>query len=235
MTRFKILGASILALSLVAGASGAALGTDIIVGHGVPKAKVDVCAKVGGSKIELKSNFKFGQWFRLTGLDAGTYTITVRAAQSGNCTGKVLISTGPLTFDGSEDLSVIARKANGKLGVEVFDNSAGYLESSSTPVLSIKHAANIGKVDVYLDILLNDKFGATAAPPTASGVKRGEAVYAPFFNADIKVGVAKTGSTNLLGQTIYWEVQDGKINHVVAVGTPNNLKFLRYRTNNPGD
>ena len=234
MARFKILGASILALSLVAGASGAALGTDIVVGHGIPKAKVDVCAKVGGSLLELKSNFKFGQWFKLKDLAPGTYTITVRAAKSGTCKGKVLINTGPLAFDGSEDLSVIARKASGNLGVEVFDNSEGYLGSSSDAVLSIKHAANVGKVDVYLNIVLNDKLVASATP-TASGVKRGDAVYLPFGNADSKVGVAKTGSSTLAAETPYWEVQDGKINHVVAVGTPKQLRFLRYRTNNPGD
>lgn len=234
MTRFKILGASILALSLVGGASGAALGTDLVVGHGIPKAKVDVCAKVGGSLLELKSNFKFGQWFKLRNLAAGTYTITVRAAKGGNCNGKVLINTGPLTFNGSEDLSVIATKAKGKLGLEIFDNSEGYIGSSSDPVLSIKHAANVGSADVYLSILFNDKLVA-AATPTATGVKRGDAVYLPFGNADIQVGVAKTGSTKLAAETPYWEVQDGKINHVVAVGTPKQLRFLRYRTNNPGD
>lgn len=234
MTRFRILGASILALSLVAGASGAALGTDLVVGHGIPKAKVDVCAKVGGSLLELKSNFKFGQWFKLKNLAAGTYTITVRAAKPGNCNGKVLINTGPLAFNGSEDLSVIATKASGKLGLQIFDNSEGYIGSSDTPVLSIKHAANVGKVDVYLNVLLNDR-PSVAATPTASGVKRGDAVYLPFSNLDIKVGVAKTGSTKLVAETPYWEVQDGKINHVVAVGTPKQLRFLRYRTDNPGD
>lgn len=235
MTRFKILGASILALSLVAGASGAALGTDIIVGHGIPKAKVDVCAKVGGSLLELKSNFRFGQWFRLRNLAAGTYTITVRAAKPGNCNGKVLINTGPLPFDGSEDLSVIAVAPKGQPTVVVFDNSEGYLGGSDTPVLSIKHAANVGKVDVYLDVLVNETIIPTAAPPTASGVKRGDAVYAPFLNADIQVGVAKTGSSNLAAETPYWEVKEGMINHVVAVGTPKQLRFLRYRTDNPGD
>jgi hypothetical protein len=234
MSRFKILGASILALSLVAGASGAALGTDIIVGHGIPKAKVDVCAKVGGSLLELKSNFKFGQWFRLSDLAPGTYTITVRAAKPGTCKGKVLINTGPLTFNGSEDLSVIAAAPKGKPTVLVFDNSEGYLGDSDTPVLSIKHAANVGKADVYLNILVNDKFAA-AATPTATGVKRGEAVYVPFLNVDVQVGVTRTGSSKLLNQTPYWEVQDGKINHVVAIGTPKQFRFLRYRTDNPGD
>ncbi|MEX1296743.1 MAG: DUF4397 domain-containing protein [Candidatus Limnocylindrales bacterium] len=233
MSRFKILGASILALSLVAGASGAALGTDIVVGHGIPKAKVDVCAKVGGDLLELKSNFKFGQWFRLNDLAAGTYTITVRVAKPGNCNGKVLINTGPLAFDGSEDLSVIASKNKGKPIVVVFDNSEGYFGDGSEPVLSIKHAANVGKADVYLDILVNDKFAADTSP-TATGVKRGDAVYVPFLNVDIQVGVARTGSSRIIAQTPYWEVQDGKINHVVAIGTPSKFRFLRYRTDNPG-
>ena len=100
-------------------------------------------------------------------------------------------------------------------------------------MLSIKHAANVGMVDVFLDVLLNNR--SASAQPTASGVKRGDAVYLPFFNADIQVGVAKTGSNKIAAQTPYWEVQDGKINHVVAVGTPKQLRFLRYRTNNPGD
>ena len=130
-------------------------------------------------------------------------------------------------------MSVIARKAKGQLGLEIFDNSEGYIGDSSTPVLSIKHAANIGKVDVYLDLLFNDRLAS--AEPTASGVKRGDAVYLGFLIADIKVGVAKSGSTKLAAQTPYWEVEDGKINHVVAVGTPKQLRFLRYRTDNPGD
>ncbi len=232
MLRFKALGASVLALSLAVGVSSAALGTDIVVGHGIPKVKVDVCAKVGGDLLELKSNFKYGQIFRLTDLPAATYTITVRAASKGKCKGQVLINTGPLAFGGSEDLSVIATKTKGTPTVVVFDNSEGY-DGGSRPILSIKHAAMLGKADVYVDILLNDKFAAAAAP-TAVGVPKGTNVNVEFFVSDIKVGVAKTGTSNILKETPYWAMDAGKINHVVAIGPPNQFRFLRYRTENKG-
>ena len=232
MLRFRALGASVLALSLVVGVSGAALGTDMVFGHGIPKVKVDVCVRVGGDLRELKSNFKYGQTFRLTDLPAATYRISVRAASTGKCKGQVLIKSGPIAFDGSEDLSVIATKTKGIPSVVVFDNSEGY-DGGSDPILSIKHAAMLGKADVYVDILLNEKFAADAAP-TAVGVPKGTNVNGEFFVSDIKVGVAKTGTSKILKETPYWGMEPGKINHVVAIGPPGEFRFLRYRTQNKG-
>ena len=156
----------------------------------------------------------------------------MRAAAKGKCKGQVLINTGPLAFNGSEDLSVIATKTKGTPTVVVFDNSDGY-DGGPAPILSIKHAAMLGKADVYVDILLNDKFAAAAAP-TAVGVPKGTNVNAEFFESDIKVGVAKTGTSKILKETPYWAMEPGKINHIVAIGPPGQFRFLRYRTENKG-
>lgn len=224
MSKFRVLGSTILAVCLALGVSSAALGTDLVVGHGIPKVKVDVCVKTSGGLLEVASNFKYGKIFKAA-LPAGDYVITVRAASQGTCKGAVLIKA-PVTFDGTEDLSIIATKTKGQPTVVVFDNSAGYGPGA---VFSIKHAAMLGKADVYWGVLVNDKF-APSTTPTASGVPKGAQADIPFVESDVKVGIAKTGTTKLLNETPYWAVRDGFINHVVAIGPPGSFRFLRYRT-----
>lgn len=228
MSKLKVLGSTMLALCLTAGAAGAASATDLVVGHGIPGVKVDVCAKVGGDLLELKSDFMYGKTFKLKGLPAARYFITVRAAK-GVCQGKKLIKIGPITFTGDEDLTVVATKTGGVPTVNIFDNSAGY-DSDPDPVLSVKHAAMLGAADVYVDELVR----LVAAEPTLAGVPKGAQADIIGWDdgANVKVGVAKAGSNKIAKQTPYWELKAGKINHVIPVGPPDKLRFLRFRTEN---
>lgn len=228
MSKLRVLGSMMLALSLTAGAAGVASATDLVVGHGIPGVKVDVCAATGGALLELKSDFTYGKTFKLQGLPAGRYFITVRAAK-GVCQGKKLIKIGPVTFNGDEDLTVVATKTGGTPTVVLFDNSAGY-DSDPGPVLSVKHAAMLGAADVYVDELVQ----LAAAEPTLAGVPKGAQADIVGWSdgSNVKVGVAKAGSGKIAKQTPYWELKAGKINHVIPVGPPDKLRFLRFRTEN---
>jgi hypothetical protein len=138
-------------------------------------------------------------------------------------------------LNGTEDLSVIATKKKGVPEYLVFDNTidiVGLDVAAPDPVVSVKHAAMIGRADLFVDILLNEKsLGATA--PTLEGVPKGASASFPWFFSDARFSAAKTGTSNILAQTPYWELRPGYINHVVAVGAKKNLRFLRYRTPQP--
>jgi hypothetical protein len=233
MFKTRVVGSTLLAIGLAIGVSSAALGTDLVVGHGIQKVKVDVCVKSVGGLSEVASNFKYGKYFKAS-LPDGIYTITIRAASAGKCKGATLIKLGPLEFEGLEDLSVIATKnSKGKPTVAIFDNRLGWNEFDG-PILSIKHAARIGRADVYLNVLQNDKIEPVAVQPTLTSVPKGAQLNVPYPIVDIKVGVAKTGKSKILGETPYWGLKSGKINHVVAIGTEGAFRFLRYRTENKG-
>ena len=115
--------------------------------------------------------------------------------------------------------------------VLVFDNTdvIPFITTAFDPTgLSIKHAAMIGKADVYFSVLLNETL-PLSAPPTLEGVPKGAALSVEFLPAYVKVGVGKTGK-DVLRETPFTEVKEGKITHIVAVGGPNNFRYLRYRT-----
>jgi len=230
MSKIRVVGSMLLALSLTMVAAGVASATDLVVGHGIPGAKVDVCAATGGSLIELKSDFKYGQKFRAT-VPAGRYFITVRAAK-GECNGAKLIKIGPVTFTGDEDLTVVATKNSGVPAALIFDNSEGY-DSSTDPVLSIKHAAMLGNADVWVSVVLNSKLASTE--PTAADVPKGTNANFLFDESDVRVSVGKAGTGQIAKETPFWAMKSGKINHVIPVGPPDKLRFLRFRTPNKGD
>lgn len=231
MSRFRVFGATMLAAALAVGAAAvpaAAVngGAHLVIGHGIPSAVVDICLDDGIGEVEQKSNFRFGKYLKST-VPAGTWKYVTRVASPGNCEGAVLIKQTFVLQDG-DDLSVILTKTNGKARYQVFDNLD--VDSVGPTVVSVKHAAMLGKVDVYFSVLVNETLIPTDAPPTLEGMPKGVQFSVGFVPSDIQVGVAKTGQSKILKQTPYWELKPDQINHIVAIGGPRNFRFLRYRT-----
>lgn len=234
MSKLRVLGAAMLATGLAVGAMTVPAtaingGAHIVIGHGIPGVAVDICVNDGSGQVEVKSDFKYGKHFKAT-LPAGSYAFITRLASPGVCKGALVIKA-TIELDGTEDLSIIATKTKGVPNYQAFDHSADYVDpivAQLPAVVSVKHAAMIGRADAFVDILLNDK--SASAPPTVEGVPKGAAASFPWFFSDAKFSVAKTGTSKILGTTPYWELREGYVNHVVAVGAKKNLRFIRYRT-----
>lgn len=142
--RVTALATVVLAAGMLASPASAADPATVFVAHGIPGVKVDVC--VNGA--EVKSNFRYGTWFKAS-LPAGSYQIKVRLAKPGVCTGLTVISKTVALTDGL-NATAIARLVGTTPNLKVFVNDISVPDADSATV-TVRHTAVAPKVDVFVN------------------------------------------------------------------------------------
>jgi len=148
-TRVGLLAAAVLGVALFPSPApvGAQEQATVVVVHGIPSVgAVDVCAN---GTIELLSDVTFGDVAPIT-VDAGTYDITVNAADPGDCTGAVLISAPDTAVPAGANVSAVANLAGGTPNLGIYTNDVSEIDAGNGRV-AVYHAANAPTVDVLVD------------------------------------------------------------------------------------
>ena len=209
MKRFLgLLTAGMVAFSLMAAAGSASADTakaakaKLWVLHGVPGAKVDVC--VNGA--EAKSNFTYKQRFSAD-LVAGTYKVQVRAAESGTCTGAVILSANPKLRAGKNYTAVAGLNAKGSPKLFLFGNDVRKTDAGNAR-LSVRHTAAAPAVDVWAN-------GA----PLVTKVRNGDSWTAQVPEHDYTVRVAPHGTTITVIGPRTFSLDKGMAYQVYATGS----------------
>ena len=202
-----------LALATLAGSASAASGATVWVAHGIPGAKVDVC--VGSN--EVKSNFRYGQTFKLSGVPAGDYVLKVFLAHPRPCKG-TLVTRKNVTLSDGLNATVVARYIGAKAGLQVFVNNLTLGDAGKASV-TVRHTATAPTVDVWVN---------GGASPTVENLARGDsagplevpaAVYSWWVSAD-------GGYQPVIGPSVA-KLEGGTAYQILAVGTkPSNYGFI---------
>ena len=143
--------ASVVAMTMLFGLNvdAASVTTDtatVHVVHGIPGVKVDVCA----NGAEVRSNFKYGRYFSLEGLEPGTYNIKVFLANPNKeCRGTLVIQERAALAEG-DNVSVVARLIKGVPSLSFFANDIS-LSGSDVGSGTVRHVAKAPKVDVWVN------------------------------------------------------------------------------------
>jgi hypothetical protein len=136
-----------LGLSVVPGPAGAQDEATVVVVHGIPSVgAVDVCAD---GSLELLSDVSFGGVAPVE-VPAGTYDITVNAADAGTCTGAVLISAPDTAVPAGANVSAVANLTGGTPNLAIYANDLSSVAAGSGRV-GVYHAANAPTVDILVD------------------------------------------------------------------------------------
>jgi len=176
----------------------------VYVVHGIPSVgNVDVC--VGGSTA-LLSAVPFKGVAKVM-VDAGTYDLTVKVANTTPCTGATAITLNGAVIPAGANISVVANIAGGTPNLAVYANDVTPVAAGHGRV-AVYHAANAPTVD----ILVNNG-------PGISGLAQKQVLGADLPTAayDFKVTPAGTPGTvvaDLPGVT----VPAGQLLQVFAVG-----------------
>lgn len=199
-----VIAAATLAMSLFAlgGTAGAASGAKVWVLHGVPGATVDVC--VNGA--EVASRFNYGNRFSAD-LPAGDYKLKVRAAQSGECTGDVIMKTVATLEDGKNYTVAAGLTGKGTPKLFAFANKISKLDKGEARV-QVRHIAAAPKVDVWVN-------GAPAITKFAPGAEA--TVVLPVDDYTVKVAPAGT-TTVVIGPRTF-SLESGTAYQIFAAGT----------------
>lgn len=145
--RIGLVAAAALALALVPGRVDAAGEATVVVVHGIPSVgPVDVCAN---GSIELLSDVPFGGVASIS-VDAGTYDLTVNAADPGTCTGTALISAPATAVPAGANVSAIANLTGGSPNLAIYPNDVSEISAGNGRV-AVYHAADAPTVDVLVN------------------------------------------------------------------------------------
>jgi hypothetical protein len=176
----------------------------VTVVHGIPSVgNVDVCA--GGSTV-LLSDVPFGGVATIS-VPAGTYDLTVKAADATPCTGATAITLDGAVVPAGADVSIVANLTGGTPNLAVYANDVSDVAAGSGRV-AVYHAADAPTVDV----LVNGGAGI-------SGLAQGQVATADLPTGAYDFTVTPAGDPNttvldLPGVT----VPAGKLLQVFAVG-----------------
>jgi hypothetical protein len=145
--RIGLVAAAALGLALIPSPVSAGGQATVVVVHGIPSVgPVDVCAN---GTIELLSDVPFGAIAPIS-VDAGTYDITVNAADAGTCTGAVLISAPDTAVPAGANVSAVANLTGGSPNLAIYPNDVSEIAAGEGRV-AVYHAANAPTVDVLVD------------------------------------------------------------------------------------
>jgi hypothetical protein len=152
-----------LAITTLAGSVSAVApaGATVSVVHGIPGAVVDVC--VNGK--EVKSTFRYGQQFTLSGVPAGSYAIKVYPASPFKCHGTAIIRKTVAVTSGL-NATLVARIISGKPGLQVFVNDTA-IPTPGHATITVRHTATAPTVAVWLN---------GGAAPAVKSLARGASV-----------------------------------------------------------
>ena len=142
-----LLAAAALGVALIPAPATAQEQATVVVVHGIPSVgAVDVCAN---GSIELLSDVAYGGVAPIT-VDAGTYDITVNAADAGTCTGAVLISAPDLAVPAGANVSAVANLTGGTPNLAIYPNDVSSIAAGEGRV-AVYHAADAPTVDILVD------------------------------------------------------------------------------------
>lgn len=140
-------GAAALGFALVPAPVNAQEQATVVVVHGIPSVgAVDVCAN---GSIELLSDVSYGGVAPIN-VDAGTYDLTVNAADAGTCTGAVLISAPDTAVPAGANVSAVANLTGGSPNLAIYPNDVSEIAAGEGRV-AVYHAANAPTVDILVD------------------------------------------------------------------------------------
>jgi hypothetical protein len=184
----------------------------VIVAHGIPGVKVDVC--VAGSAV--KKNFRYGEQFKAS-LPAGTYTIRVRADAPNPCKGAVLIKQSVTLTDGL-NATAVANYVAGKPALSIFVNDLTGTTSEDATI-TVRHTARAPMVDVWLNGGTAPAVENLARKASAGPVAVPEGVYSWWVSADGTYAP-------VIGPRVA-ELSAGRAYQILAVGTrAANYRFI---------
>jgi hypothetical protein len=227
--RIRALATAILTGSLAVAALAApvAAGDDpatVWVAHGIPGAKVDVCA--GGSAI--KTDFTYGQRFKVE-LPAGSYTIRVRLAAHEDCQGKVVIKQTVGVTSGLNATAVaVVKGGTPQLAIYVNDTDAPPTSGFGSSSISVIHEAKAPAVDVWLAGPV--RLAGISPQPTISDFTRGSQAGPVYLDSDVYTYWVSLPDTSapVIGPRVT-EFKDGRAYVVIAVGTnASNYRFITF-------
>jgi hypothetical protein len=187
----------------------------VYVVHGIPGVKVDVCA----NGAEVRSNFKYGRFFGLEGLEPGNYNIKVFLANPDKeCRGTLVIQQRA-TLSPGDNVSAVARLVKGVPSLSFFVNDTG-LSGTGVGSGTVRHVAKAPKVDVWVngstiveDLGRGEEVGPIELPDGLVVAYWASAVddYAPVIGPDVTM------------------VEGGIAFQIFAVGTDaSNYRFVVF-------
>lgn len=170
--------------------------------HAVPGATVDVCV----GKTEVKSNFEYKRHFTAE-LPAGTYKLSIRAAEPGECTGDRIKGT-EVDLMANKNYTVVAGlSGKGAVRMFAFKNNMSNIADGKARV-QVRHVAAAPSVDVWVN----------GAPAITSFVNGEEATVA-LPQGDYTVKVALKGTTTVAIGPRTFSLDEGVAYQVFAVGS----------------
>jgi len=171
--------------------------------HAVPGAKVDVCV----NKAEVKSNFTYKSHFTAQ-LPEGTYNVSLRAAQAGECTGDIIKYLKADLMGGKNYTLVAGLTSKGAPRLFAFKNNMSPIGDGKARV-QVRHVAGAPTVDVWVN-------GAPAITRFQNAEEATVALPAPD---DYTVRVApKDTTTTVIGPRTF-SLSKGMAYQVYAVGS----------------
>ena len=171
--RFRRFGLAVagaaLAVTTVAGTASAVVPSTATVSvvHGIPGATVNVC--VDGHRV--KSSFKYGGQFTLTGVAAGSHRVKLVPWYRGCGSAAIVARTVAVT--GGLNATIVARHVGSGLGLQVFVNDLSISTAGKTTI-TVRHAATAPAVAVWLN-----GGAAPAVPSLARGASVGPVELTP--------------------------------------------------------
>ena len=187
---------------------------------------MEVC--VSGN--EIRKVLRYGHLLR-TQLDPGTYRLAIRSAAPGNCKG-ALIAKKRLVLAGGERLTVVASYRNHARALLVFDDreALAWIEDGGFSTFGImQNGARLRSLDLFVAAPIST--GAAATTPTVPGLRKGQQQGGPTEPGALVLWVAKAGTSRVIIGPRLVQMREGRINHLVAVGThPYNARFVFFST-----
>ncbi len=175
----------------------------LYVVHGIPSVgPVDVCAN---GSIELLSDVAFGGVAPLT-VDAGTYDLTVQAADAGTCTGATLITLNGAEVPAGANVSVVANLAGGTPNLAVYPNDVSEIAAGNGRV-AVYHAANAPTVDVLVN-----------GGPGIDDLAPGQVATADLPDGSYEFTVTSADGSTTVATLSDIPINEGELLQVFAVG-----------------
>ena len=198
----------------------------VVLVHGIPGATVEVCV----SGREVRKQFRYGHHMRAR-LAPGTYQLAVRQAARGDCAGDLVAKKRLVLADG-ERLTVVASFRRSGPALLVFDDRE-VLErvgNAAIPTFGVvQHAARLGPLDFHVAAPLGPTVSGPA--PVVPELRKGMQQGGPTEPGALVLWLNRTGSSKPIIGPALVQMRDGKLNHLVVVGTHRfNARFVLFST-----
>ena len=218
--------AALVISSLATPVAAASTPAKVVLVHGIPGATVEVCV----SGREVRKQFRYGHHMRAS-LAPGTYQLAIRRAARGDCAGDLVAKKRVVLADGGR-LTIVASFRRSGPALLVFDDRE-VLERVDRAAIAtygvVQHAARLGPLDFYVAAPLST---AVSGPmPTVPRMLKGTQQGGPTEPGALVLWLNRAGSPKPVIGPALVQMRDGKLNHLVAVGTHRfNARFVFFST-----